>query len=529
MNIQKYKKICYCLALAGLLVGVSLPQQARAAACAAPATDYGSATISVSVPSTTTYRVWSRMSVPDTTNTTYLLEIDGANCYTVGGSGITPLSWAWIDYQSSGSGNKVQLSLSQGAHTFKLIGNAPNVKIDRVIAVSDLNCVPADLGDNVPCSTPADTQAPSVTLNSPSEGATISGTANLTATASDNTGVTKVEFYDNSTLLATDTTTPYAATWDSSKTANGNHILTAKAYDAAGNIGSDSNTVNAQNGDTQAPSTPSGLAAGAPAYNQVKLSWKASTDNVGVTGYTIVRDGVPLGNTGANPSYTDGKNILPNTKYTYQVIAFDAAGNKSAASAKVSVTTPGVPDSQAPSKPQNLSASADSPTQVSLNWTASTDNIGVAAYDVYRADNGSSTYAKIGSAQTTSYGDTNLSANTKYSYYVVARDSANNSSQASDKVEITTPAPITQTKNLKITGTITDTTSGKPIKHALVTINIGGGRHYYQANGRGQYGIRRLKTGHYNLTFRAPGYKTLSTSVSLGSSSIIKDVTLTKK
>ena len=62
--------------------------RALAAACAAPATDYGTATGSVSIPAAATYRVWTRLKIPDTTNNNYLLELDGNKCYTVGGGGV---------------------------------------------------------------------------------------------------------------------------------------------------------------------------------------------------------------------------------------------------------------------------------------------------------------------------------------------------------------------------------------------------------------------------------------------------------
>jgi lysophospholipase L1-like esterase len=83
-----------------------------------------------------------------------------------------------------------------------------------------------------------DTTPPTVSLTAPANGAAITAsdivpTATLTATASDNTGVTKVEFYDNGAMVGSDTTAPYSYGWTTS--AAGAHALTAKAYDAAGN------------------------------------------------------------------------------------------------------------------------------------------------------------------------------------------------------------------------------------------------------------------------------------------------------
>jgi hypothetical protein len=80
-----------------------------------------------------------------------------------------------------------------------------------------------------------DTTAPAVSLTAPVNGATVSGNVPLTATASDNVGVSHVEFYDGATLIANDTGSPWAATWATTVGMNGSHTLTAKAYDAAGN------------------------------------------------------------------------------------------------------------------------------------------------------------------------------------------------------------------------------------------------------------------------------------------------------
>ena len=99
----------------------------------------------------------------------------------------------------------------------------------------------------------ADTIAPTVALNAPANNATLSGTATLTATASDNVGVTRVEFYVNGVLQASDTAAPYSYTWNTAAVTNGTYTLSAKAYDAAGNVGqSPSLTVTVSNQATTA-------------------------------------------------------------------------------------------------------------------------------------------------------------------------------------------------------------------------------------------------------------------------------------
>ena len=86
-------------------------------------------------------------------------------------------------------------------------------------------------------SAPPDTIAPTTSLTSPASGATLSGTVTLAASAADNVGVAKVEFYGDALLLGTSTRSPYAASWDTSTAIPGPHTLSTRAYDAAGNIG----------------------------------------------------------------------------------------------------------------------------------------------------------------------------------------------------------------------------------------------------------------------------------------------------
>ena len=94
-----------------------------------------------------------------------------------------------------------------------------------------------------------DTIPPTTSITAPLAGATVSGTTTVTASASDNVGVTKVEFYLDGALKSTDTTSPYSWSWDTTTATNGSHSLTSKAYDAALNVGtSTSVSVTVSNG-----------------------------------------------------------------------------------------------------------------------------------------------------------------------------------------------------------------------------------------------------------------------------------------
>src|SRR5579859_8098837 len=95
-------------------------------------------------------------------------------------------------------------------------------------------------------------------------------------------------------------------------------------------------------GDTMPPSTPTNLTASATSSSQVNLSWAASTDNVGVSGYNIYRNGAKVGTTSATTLTDSG--LTANTTYSYTVSAFDAAGNVSSASNVASATTKAATD-----------------------------------------------------------------------------------------------------------------------------------------------------------------------------------------
>jgi chitodextrinase len=127
----------------------------------------------------------------------------------------------------------------------------------------------------------------------------------------------------------------------------------------------------------------------------------------------------------------------------------------------------GVGDTQAPSVPANLTATAPSSNQINLSWAASTDNVGVSGYEVYRFG------IIIGSSPTTSYIDTGLSASTVYSYTVKARDAAGNVSAASNAVSLTTPSSGPTGAALARTGwTATSSPSGGEVPANLFDGNM---------------------------------------------------------
>ena len=182
--------------------------------------------------------------------------------------------------------------------------------------------------------------------------------------------------------------------------------------------------------DTTPPSTPTGLSAAAISLSQINLSWTASTDNLGVAGYGVFRNGLQVGTTSAT-TYSD-IGLLAGTSYSYAIDAFDAAGNLSTQSTSVSTST--LSDTTAPSVPTSLSATPVSSAQVNLSWSASTDNVGVTGYKVYRSG------VQVGTTSALSFSNTGLSASTAYSFTVVAYDAAGNTSAQSGSASATTLA-----------------------------------------------------------------------------------------
>ncbi|MFI9008354.1 glycoside hydrolase family 9 protein [Actinosynnema sp. NPDC053489] len=183
--------------------------------------------------------------------------------------------------------------------------------------------------------------------------------------------------------------------------------------------------------DREAPTVPQGLKAVAGPNNTFTLGWTASTDNVGVTGYDVLRaDGTVVGAT-ATPTFPLS-GLAPGS-HSFSVRAKDAAGNVSAASTPITVTVADNGDREAPTVPGGLTASAVTSTGATLTWSASTDNNAVVGYDVLRADG---TVA----ATTTglSHQLTGLTADTSYTFAVRARDAAGNASAASTAVTFRT-------------------------------------------------------------------------------------------
>ena len=194
--------------------------------------------------------------------------------------------------------------------------------------------------------------------------------------------------------------------------------------------------------DTGPPTQPVDLGSTSTSAAAVDLVWTASLDDTGVTGYTIYRDAgigpVPIG-TSTTTSYTDAT-VAASTTYGYSVDAFDQAGNHSAPSLPISVTTPGlVTDADAPTAPTGISTMTATDGVVSLAWSRSTDNVGVAGYTIYRSEGGQPG-VEVETGPFPRAADRTVSASSSYTYTVDAFDAAGNRSARSEPIEVVTPS-----------------------------------------------------------------------------------------
>ncbi|OME93918.1 MULTISPECIES: lytic polysaccharide monooxygenase [Paenibacillus] len=192
---------------------------------------------------------------------------------------------------------------------------------------------------------------PDTTAPTAPTGVTASNVATTSATiswnaATDNVGVTNYSIFNGSTQIGSTSALNYNLT---GLTPNTTYNITIKAVDAAGNISPASNpasftTLAVVGPDTEAPSAPTSLhVMGTTTSTTVPLMWNASTDNVGVTGYQVFQGSTLVATVSGSALEYTVTGLSPNTAYSFTVKAVDAAGNVSAASNIVNLTTPSAP------------------------------------------------------------------------------------------------------------------------------------------------------------------------------------------
>jgi chitodextrinase len=195
--------------------------------------------------------------------------------------------------------------------------------------------------------------------------------------------------------------------------------------------------------DTTPPAAPSGVTAGSASPTQASVHWNAATDNVGVAGYTVWRDGTSIAQT-AGTGYQD-TGLQEATTYTYTIEAFDVAGNISAPSEAVQVTTK---DTTPPTTPTNLAGTPVSSVKIALTWTASTDPVGIRSYRIFSGPSANN-LTQISDTVTTSLTLGQFTPATTYYFGVEAVDNFGLVSNMSQVVQVATyplPSPPAKVK-----------------------------------------------------------------------------------
>jgi hypothetical protein len=350
-------------------------------------------------------------------------------------------------------------TLANGSHTVAARARdaAGNITTSAAVTVTVANALPVD-------ATP-----PVVSVTAPAASATVSGTINVTATATDNLGVAGVVFLvDGQARGSEDTAAPYALSLDTRTLTNGAHTIAARARDAAGNVATSAAvtvSVNNPTPDTTAPT----VALTAPVNGQTvtgTLTLTATaTDGVGVTGVQFLVDGQPHGAEDTSAPYTLALTTtsLANGSHTFAARARDAAGN-TRTSAVVTVTVNNtVPDTTAPS------VTLTSPTNgqtisgtITVSATAS-DKVGVVGVQ-FLVDGQARGAEDLGAPYSLSLNTTMLT-NGSHTISARARDAAGNRRTAS------------------VTVTVANATTPPPSGFTPIRINAGGAA-YTDPNGR---------------------------------------------
>jgi len=303
----------------------------------------------------------------------------------------------------------------------------------------------------------ADTTAPTVSITAPASGATVSDTITISATASDNVGVSYCAYKIDSGSTHSDSSSPYSWSLDTTTLSDGSHTITVYAYDAAGNSAYATRSITVANdgGETHLVTdtytgtlTSKGdidyfaIADVEPGLMSLSVSWSTSYD---IDCYIMTTANyasyLARGYTTNNPetcSYTI------QTAGTYYIGIRMYSSASSSYTATVSYYTGGgsTPDTTNPNVDITSSGGTIHVSSYTMTWTGS-DNVGIDHYSV-KKDSGS--YTSVGTS--TSYTFTGLS-NGGHTFYVAAYDAAGNS--ATDSVSVTVSLPDTTNPTISIT------------------------------------------------------------------------------
>ena len=323
------------------------------------------------------------------------------------------------------------------------------------------------------CSATGDTTAPLVSITAPADGATVSGIVSVTASASDNTGVERVEFKRGQTLLGSDTTSPYSYSWNTTGISDGSRTILAVAVDVAGNRATSSRTVTVQNdtADTTAPSVAiTEPGAGATVSGSVYVAANAN-DNVGVAKVEFkVGNVTKAADTSSPYSYNWDASSYTNGTKTLNVVAVDAAGNRATSTRTVTVDN-GTTDTTAPTVSITEPAAGATVSGVVDVTVSASDNVGVTKVEFKRGQ------TIVGSDTTSPYSyswNTVTTTNGPRTIHAVALDAAGNRATSTLTVTVQNGTTDTTAPTVSITSpAVGATVSGTVNVSATASDNVG--------------------------------------------------------
>ena len=307
------------LVTAGVLVVamIATPTPVAQAACSPLPTDKGQVTFTVNVPTTGSYRVWSRVYTPSTSATGFYMQIDQTSCNVlVGhGTGYTANQFRWVDWTGGNQSTKFDVTLSSGTHTVIAAGLDAGLGLDLVLFASDKNCVPTGTSTSCAASNgavatpvPSPTATPLVIGGGGQTTTPVSGTITLATPSS--SGSQKIEYVVDGKKISGNQI-------DTTKLADGTHTIEVVATDASGNVKKSTQKIQVQNGWQYR------LVAGLKQNWQLTLAGVIAVIVLGAGGFLVWRNRLRWRPHAASPDASIDQPAVANSPATSQVFMPD--------------------------------------------------------------------------------------------------------------------------------------------------------------------------------------------------------------
>ena len=368
---------------------------------------------------------------------------------TPGGVGVSAVSSTTITLAWSASRDNVGVAgygvylnnvrvASTSARSYRFTGltcgTTYRLGVDAFDAQRNRSGIAAVLAATAPC---VDASAPSAPsdLHQSSRSATGAGVAWTDST--DNVAVAGYTVYRDGVPIAS---TQQAAAWVDDLVCSSSHSISVDAYDAAGNRSARSTAIVSTStcADTSPPSAPRDLVVSGATDSAFSVTWAPSVDDSGVAEYRVsLNDVVARTTTSTTASFTG---LACGHSYAVDIVAADAAGNLSSrarVAASTAVCPASLQDTQPPTTPSTLVRRDGTASSITLSWTASTDNVGVAGYGIYQDGN------RVDASSVTAFELQGLACGTSYTLSVDAVDVNGLRSSRATVVAATEPCPST--------------------------------------------------------------------------------------